>query len=1043
MRVFMILIFLMVTYKAYSSEIQPILTLDTGGHKALIGKIIATSDGKEIVSTADDKTIRVWDATTFKEKRKILGEISPEQGNVYTIALSPDDRWLAAGGLIGNQGYEENHIRIFDFKTGRLVAVLKGHQNVVYDLAFSPDGAFLVSASADRTSRIWDMSSLNQDNRLNNITSVAVLTEHTDYVTAVNCYLNGGVYRIVTAGMDNKINLYEFAGKKPRLISTYTHLEKIKYLSTSKNFIAAAPLKGNVILIFDHNLNKIKTIKSETKPTRLAFSPDGKLLLAGSGDFPDVCVVYDTIRNFAKTSSFSRHDNLTMATAFINNSTAITGGGINYDMYIWDVKSGKVKGHIVGDGLWASAVGLNGNELGFGNKASAPEDSWNHSAPITKSINLQTGIILKYKENYSFKRIPSKRGNLSLSHSSGGRFKEKDAVLTISVAGEVTAKITREAEDGFGHHTYGIINNGLVISGGAAGHISAYNQYGEEIAKFIGQGGEIISLANDGDFIVSGSTDQTIKIWNVRGIEKFKPIKRVKDDWVNYLAKTYDSTPKQIIAVSNNLRKEGVDIYSYDSATIHPLLSLFISKGNEWVMWTEEGYFNASPGGAKYVGYHINQGPEKEAYFVPLNNLYDVFYRPDIIQAKLKGEDISSLITLTADEALKTPPPEVKFTTIPRKSAEKSAKVCYQVKSTGGGIGEVRLFQNGKLIKSDGFYRETAKMETTDKIQIASMNSRAIYQDQRGLVVREKKAANAAISKPKNDLFDECVEIEPISGENEISLAAFNAPNTVQGFMETATFISTRKADEPHLYILSVGIDTYRDSSINLKYAAKDAKDFIAKLPEKAKSIYKPQNIHIVTLTNQQADKQSILKAIDDLATKVKHGDGFIFFNASHGVLLQNQYYIVTAGFDGNLDDNNSLIGSNEIVEMSKRIKSLSQLFIFDTCHAGGVDNIVSGLYDARVSVLAKKMGLHIYASAGSVQSAMDGYQGNGLYTHTLLQGIANGRQVDKDKTGNVTVKSLGLYTKEKTTEISTKLGQPQTPFIINFGRDNPLFVVR
>ena len=376
-------------------------------------------------------------------------------------------------------------------------------------------------------------------------------------------------------------------------------------------------------------------------------------------------------------------------------------------------------------------------------------------------------------------------------------------------------------------------------------------------------------------------------------------------------------------------------------------------------------------------------------------------------------------------------------------TSEIKANVCYQVKSTGGGIGEVRLFQNGKLIKSDGFYRETAKRKSSDKIQIANMNSRAIYQDQRGLVVREKKAANAAISKPKGDLVNECVEIETIAGENEISLAAFNAPNTVQGFMETVTFVSTRKADEPQLYILSVGIDTYRDSSINLKYAAKDAKDFIAKLPEKARSIYKQKNIHIVTLTNQQADKKSIMKAIDDLAAKVKHGDGFIFFTASHGVLLQNQYYIVTAGFDGNLDDTNSLIGSNEIVEMSKRIKSLSQLFIIDTCHAGGVDNIVSGLYDARMSVLAKKMGLHIYASAGSVQTAMDGYQGNGLYTHTLLQGIANGRQVDKEKTGKVTVKSLGLYTKEKTNEISARLGHPQTPFIINFGRDNPLFVVR
>jgi hypothetical protein len=103
----------------------------------------------------------------------------------------------------------------------------------------------------------------------------------------------------------------------------------------------------------------------------------------------------------------------------------------------------------------------------------------------------------------------------------------------------------------------------------------------------------------------------------------------------------------------------------------------------------------------------------------------------------------------------------------------------------------------------------------------------------------------------------------------------------------------------------------------------------------------------------------------------------------------------------------------------------------------------VSGLYDARMSVLAKKMGLHIFASAGSVQTALDGFQGNGLYTHTLLQGIARGSEVDTERDGTVTVMKLGRYSKEKTTEISTRLGHPQTPFIINFGKDNALFTVR
>ena len=464
----------------------------------------------------------------------------------------------------------------------------------------------------------------------------------------------------------------------------------------------------------------------------------------------------------------------------------------------------------------------------------------------------------------------------------------------------------------------------------------------------------------------------------------------------------------------------------------------FVAFGNgEWIVMTPEGYYNSSARGHEYLS--IRRG--NKVYGI--DQFYDVFYRPDIVSAKLKGEDIAGLVTLTVEEAINNPPPTVKFSTIPNSTDDPSVKVCYQVQSTGGGVGEVRLFQNGKLIKSDGFYREVAAQGATAPLKLAALNSRAVYQDMRSLTVKEKQSPGAVLARSKGELVDDCVELETIAGDNEIGLTAFNAPNTVQSAMGTARFVSTRAQEEPRLYILAVGIDRYRDASINLKYAAKDAKDFIAQLAGKAGTIYKPSNIHLTSLVNEQASKQNILATIEKLAVQVKHGDSFIFFNASHGLLLQSQYYIVTSNFDGRLDTSGSLISSNEIVEMSKKIKSLSQLFVFDTCHAGGVDTIVSGLYDARMSVLAKKMGLHIYASAGSVQTAMDGYKGNGLYTHTLLTGLKNGKAVDKDKSGSVTVKSLGIYSKEMTTELSSKLGHPQTPLIIDFGKDSKLFDVR
>jgi len=68
----------------YQSKV--ILQLDTGGHTAMIRDIITTDSG-EIISASDDKTIRVWDAKTGLETRKILGQIGAgSEGMIYAIA---------------------------------------------------------------------------------------------------------------------------------------------------------------------------------------------------------------------------------------------------------------------------------------------------------------------------------------------------------------------------------------------------------------------------------------------------------------------------------------------------------------------------------------------------------------------------------------------------------------------------------------------------------------------------------------------------------------------------------------------------------------------------------------------------------------------------------------------------------------------------------------------------------------------------------------------------------------------------------------------
>lgn len=474
----------------------------------------------------------------------------------------------------------------------------------------------------------------------------------------------------------------------------------------------------------------------------------------------------------------------------------------------------------------------------------------------------------------------------------------------------------------------------------------------------------------------------------------------------------------------------------WDRASGREIVQFVGFYNGEWVVMTPEGYYHSSPRGHEQV--HIRRGTK--VYGV--DQFYDVFYRPDIVSAKLAGDDISGLVGVTVAEAIASPPPQVAFVNPPKAAGDRPVTICYRVESTGGGIGEVRLFQNGKLVKSDGFYRE-ATLSGGRPVRLAEQSGSLLAKDLRSLVVREKQSPGALVMKQKGDQLEECLELEPVSGENEIGIAAFNRQNSVQSRLALTRFSSSRPAPEPRLFILAIGIDRYRDPANNLSYAAKDARDVAQQLSARAKSLFKPENIKVTSLLNEQATKSHIVATIDSLAAQMRYGDSFVLFVASHGLLLQNQYYIVTSDFDGSMASGSGLISSNEIVDFSKRIKALSQLLIFDTCHAGGVDTIVSGLYDARMSVLAKKMGLHIYASAAGLQTALDGYRGNGLFTYSLLRGINNGREVDRGQTGVVTITGLGYYSQKLTREISAQLGHTQTPLIITFGSDSALFKVQ
>src|SRR6516162_16684 len=108
-------------------------------------------------------------------------------------AFSPDgSRIVTASG--------DKTARIWDAASAKEIAVLRGHNDAVWSAAFSPDGSRIVTASGDKTARIWDAASAKE---------IAVLRGHANSVYSAAFSPDGS--RIVTASDDTTARIWDAA----------------------------------------------------------------------------------------------------------------------------------------------------------------------------------------------------------------------------------------------------------------------------------------------------------------------------------------------------------------------------------------------------------------------------------------------------------------------------------------------------------------------------------------------------------------------------------------------------------------------------------------------------------------------------------------------------------------------------------------------------------------------------------------------------------------------------------------------------------------
>jgi len=562
----------------------PILQIDPGGHKAVIKDVTFTSDGRYLVSAGDDKVVRVWDLKTGRTVRTLRGQIGAgPEGKILAMALSPDGRWLAVGGLLTGNRSEKTAICLYNFPTGELVTLLKGHNNVVLSLAFSPDSRYLVSGqggSYNQIAIVWD---INQQQRLH------TLKGHTDRIYAVA--FTPDSKRVVTGSLDHSLRLWRVANGG-LIAKLEGHSDKVRS-------VAISPQDGTIASgSWDHSIRLwdgvtgrfIKTLANQdTRVASLSFSPDGGYLVSGVSSAPTYCHVW-SYPSGKEIVTYKEHDNIVLATAVSPDGRWVaTGGGDNQEIHLWSLRDGTVKQRLrgVGASTWVVGFSSDGTEMGWGK-------TWTQSSPTNRgpleyrlrlpSSDRPLGAPKEIKRNQNYLRAQDKWQDWSLQHRKGGNYGYNDAILDIQNQNRTVASIERDSTDGYDHRSYTFTPNGqTIISGGSNGVLTAYQRDDSKIGDYVGHTGDVwaVAVSADGRLLVSGSHDQTVRLWNVQTREN--------------------------------------------------LLTLFHGSDGEWVVWTNSGHYAASPNGDKMMGWHLNKGVAHAADYITAARLSKSLNRPDIV----------------------------------------------------------------------------------------------------------------------------------------------------------------------------------------------------------------------------------------------------------------------------------------------------------------------------------------------------------------------------------------------------------------------------